>query len=129
MVHGLSSISIIMQYFTEYTNLISITDLNNIVSTNPAVLIYFSSSACNVCKVLRPKLAEAVSYEYPLIKLFYVDIELHPEISGQLTVFNIPTVLVFFNGKEYLRKSRSFGIAEVLDGVKKPYSAYLRKGS
>jgi thioredoxin 1 len=118
-----------MHSTNEYTNLISITDLNNIMSTHPAVLVYFSAPACNVCKVLRPKLAKAVSIEYPSIKLCYVDSELYPQLSGQHTVFSIPTVILFFNGKEYFRKSRNFGIDELIDAMKKPYSALFGENS
>ncbi|RLD02179.1 MAG: thioredoxin, partial [Chloroflexi bacterium] len=36
-------------------------------------------------------------------------------------VFAIPTVLVFLDGKEFLRKSRHMSVDEVIREIKRPY--------
>ena len=90
--------------------------------SEPALLGYFSNEACNVCKVLKPKVAELVKSEFPKIKLVYIKSDVFPEIAAQNQVFAAPTILVFFEGREYIRKSRNIGIGELFQEIQRPYS-------
>lgn len=87
-----------------------------------ALLCYFSTEACNVCKVLKPKVAELVEQEFPKIKLVYIQSDKLPELAAQHQVFAAPTILVFFDGREYIRKSRNIGIGELEQEIRRPYS-------
>ncbi len=87
-----------------------------------ALLGYFSTEACNVCKVLKPKVEELIQAEFPKIKLVYIKSDLYPEIAAQNQVFAAPTILVFFEGREYIRKSRNIGIGELRREIERPYS-------
>jgi thioredoxin 1 len=86
-----------------------------------ALLAYFSTENCNVCKVLKPKVAELIQSEFPKIKLIYINSDTLPEIAAQNRVFAAPTILVFFDGKEYIRKSRNIGISELHLEIERPY--------
>jgi thioredoxin-like negative regulator of GroEL len=88
----------------------------------PALLAYFSTEICNVCKVLKPKVSEMVQNEFPKIKLIYIKSDKLPELAAQNQVFAAPTILVFFEGKEYIRKSRNIGIGELQSEIERPYS-------
>ena len=88
----------------------------------PALLAYFSTDACNVCKMLKPKVAELIQSEFPKIKLAYIKSDILPEVAAQNQVFAAPTILVFFEGREYIRKSRNIGIGELQMEIKRPYS-------
>lgn len=88
----------------------------------PALLGYFSTEACNVCKVLKPKVAELIQTEFPRIKLIYIKSDIYPEIAAQNQVFAAPTILVFFEGREYIRKSRNIGIGELQREIERQYS-------
>lgn len=87
-----------------------------------AMLAYFSTDACNVCKVLKPKVQELVKNEFPKIKLAYIKSDVLPEVAAQNRVFAAPTILVFFDGREYIRKSRNIGIGELQQEIDRPYS-------
>jgi len=87
-----------------------------------ALLAYFSTEACNVCKVLKPKVAELVDSDFPEIKLVYIKSDKLPEVAAQNQVFAAPTILVFFEGREYIRKSRNIGIGELQKEIERPYS-------
>lgn len=87
----------------------------------PAVLAYFSTDVCNVCKVLKPKVEELVKNEFPKIKLVYVPSDVLPEVAAQNQVFAAPTILIFFEGREYIRKSRNIGIGELQQEIARPY--------
>ncbi len=88
----------------------------------PALLAYFSTENCNVCKVLKPKVAELVKNEFPKIKLVYINSDVLPELAAQNQVFAAPTILIYFEGREYIRKSRNIGISELQREIERPYS-------
>lgn len=101
-------------------------DLNNLISSEAAVAVYFSAPHCGVCHALRPKVEELLSNEFPKIKFIHIEIDKSPTISGEYSVFSAPTLLVFFDGKEFLRKVRLMGIKELHDKIERPYTMLLQ---
>ena len=87
-----------------------------------ALLAYFSTEACNVCKVLKPKVAELIQSEFPKIRTIYIQSDKLPELAVQNRVFAAPTILIFFDGREFIRKSRNIGIGELQQEIERPYS-------
>lgn len=96
-------------------------DYQQIIQDEKAVLFYFSHEQCNVCKVLKPKIAELLGTDFPEMKMFYIDTVNLPLISGQERIFAVPTLIVFFEGKEYIRKSRNIGLDELRREIERPY--------
>lgn len=97
-------------------------EFDQLLKDERAVMAYFSHDECNVCKVLKPKLTEALTEQYPKIKQAYINIKNTPELAGQNSIFTVPVVLLFLDGQESLRKSRNFGIGELTDEMHRPYS-------
>jgi thioredoxin 1 len=98
---------------------------NHLTATEPALLIYFSTDYCHVCKTLRPKIESLIKEEFPLIKAVYVNSEKYPEIAGQHRVFTAPVILVFFEGRETIRKNRNIGLNELRQELQRPYSMFF----
>lgn len=96
-------------------------DIKKIIEQNLAVMIYFSAPSCSVCHALKPKLLEAIGENFKDFKIVSVDISIEQEIAANFSVFTIPTVLVFLDGKEFLRKSRNMSVDEVIKEIKRPY--------
>jgi thioredoxin-like negative regulator of GroEL len=96
--------------------------LNNIIQDNQACLIYFSGKGCGVCKSLQPKIRNAFDEHYPLIKQYHLDIEEYKEFAISLSVFSMPTVLVFLDGKEFVRKSRNMSVEGLIQDLERPYN-------
>ncbi len=92
----------------------------------PALLAYFSTEACNVCKVLKPKVGELIETVFPKIRTVYIQTDKVPEAAAQNQVFTVPTILVFFDGREYIRKSRNIGIGELQQEIDRPYSLFFQ---
>jgi len=88
---------------------------------NSGIVFYFSNDDCNVCKVLKPKVYEMLQEKFPEMKFYYVDTKSTPDVAAQNRVFTIPTILVFFEGSEIIRKSRYIGINELADEIARPY--------
>ncbi len=105
--------------------MLQVNDFNqyqDIINNSDAILFYFSHEKCSVCKVLKPKILELIEKEFPKIKTFYCDTVKTPEIAAQNSIFAVPTILVYFAGRESFRKSRNIGLNELKNDLKRPYS-------
>ena len=86
-----------------------------------AVGLYFSAPTCNVCHALKPKLLSAFEENFSQLHIISIDISETPEIASHFGVFAIPTLLVYLDGKEFLRKSRHMSVDQVIAEIKRPY--------
>ena len=87
----------------------------------PALLAYFSTPDCRVCRALRPKVADLLAREFPLMAGVYVDCAALPEAAARHGVFSVPTLIAFFEGREWVRKGRSVGLSELRGAIERPY--------
>lgn len=94
--------------------------------THPAVMLYFSAPTCNVCHALKPKLIEAFETNFDAFEILSIDISETPEIASHFSVFAIPTLIVFLDGREFLRKSRHMSVGDVVEAVRRPYEIMMR---
>lgn len=104
------------------SKIISLEGVQEFLEKEKAVALYFTTPRCSVCEVLKPKIEELIQAEFPLIKFIQIKSDISPDISGHFGVFTAPTFLVFFEGKEYLRKARVMGISEIRDDLNRPYT-------
>jgi thioredoxin-like negative regulator of GroEL len=107
-----------MDTFKQIANL---ENLQAEINGNLAVLLYFNTQSCNVGEALAPKISHLLNSQFPKIKSFTVDLNFAPEIAANFNAFVEPTILVFFDGKETIRKSRNIGVYELEDAIKRPY--------
>ena len=99
----------------------TIENIEKSIKENIAVMVYFSAPTCNVCHALKPKLLEALDSNFKKFVVESVDISVEEDIAPHFGVFAIPTVLVFLDGKEFLRKSRHMSVDEVIREIRRPY--------
>ena len=99
----------------------NIEDINCRLNSELAVALYFSAPTCNVCHALKPKLLNAFESNFSELKVISIDISETPEIASHFGVFAIPTLLVYLDGKEFLRKSRHMSVDQVVEEIKRPY--------
>ena len=99
----------------------TIDEINNTIKNNMAVMVYFSAPTCNVCHALKPKLLEAIETNFENFKIVSVDVSISQDIAAYFSVFAIPTVLIFLDGREFLRKSRHMSVDEVIREIQRPY--------
>ena len=99
----------------------TIESVEKTIKENLAVMVYFSAPTCNVCHALKPKLFEAIEKNFKEFSIVTVDTSIEQETAAHFGVFAIPTVLVFLDGKEFLRKSRHMSVDEVIREIKRPY--------
>lgn len=92
------------------------------INEKKAALCYFSHDACNVCKVLKPKVYRLLQEKFPQVEFYYINTKDTPDIAAQNSVFTVPAIIQFFEGKEGFRKSRNISIGDLADELERPYS-------
>ena len=105
--------------------MINLADVRSKVDSKPAVLVYFKNDNCAPCLVLRPKVKELLEETFPSIEMIVVDTVEQPEFAGEFHVFANPTLLVFFDGKEYIRKSKYVAIPELKGEISRLYDMMI----
>ncbi len=96
-----------------YTFAQTLDEANTFIKENPAVMVFFSDESCNVGDALSPKLQKMLEEHYPEVKFLEVNVQLLPEARGYFNVFVIPTVLVYFDGKETIRHARHINVEKL----------------
>jgi thioredoxin 1 len=99
-----------------------IQDIEKLTSEKIAVLLYFYNDNCAPCKVLRPKVQAMAVTDFPEIEFRLINAEQFPATSAQFGVFASPTILAFFEGKEYIRESKNISISELHDKIERIYN-------
>ncbi len=102
-------------------NLSSSAELEAFINAHAAAVVYFSSPGCGVCTVLKPKIRALLEREFPRAAFASVDGEAARGLAGQLGVFTVPTVFIFFEGREAGRFSRSFSVEQLRSTLERPY--------
>lgn len=92
------------------------------IASEIGVALYFSSINCGVCVALKPKIEQLLIKEYPLMVFQEIKSNESPEIAAYFRVFSAPTLLVFFDGKEFLRNVRNMSIIELEQKLNRPYN-------
>ncbi|MDX1829014.1 MAG: thioredoxin family protein [Lutibacter sp.] len=99
----------------------SLNRLEEILKSEIAVLLYFNTISCNVGESLEPKIKNLLNSNFPKLKFYTVDINFAPEVAAKCSAFVEPTIIVYFDGKETIRKSRNIGIYELEKLIARPY--------
>lgn len=96
-------------------------DFEDAKESQRGVLFYFSTLNCSVGEALEPKVREMIGQNFPKIKFAWIDMNALPEVAARNQVFVEPTVLLFVDGKEYLRKSRNFHLSDLDQAIERIY--------
>ncbi len=100
-------------------------ELNNLLINNSAMMIYFSGKNCGVCKILQPQIKQLLDEKYTKISQIYLDAQENQELCGTLGIFTVPTLIIYFDGKEFIKKSRNFSILELDKDLQRPYNLFF----
>jgi thioredoxin 1 len=98
-----------------------LSQLQDHISNDEALLAYFYSDHCAPCISLRPKVKELIANDFPKMKLYFINSEKFPEITAAYGIFSNPTLLVFFDRKESVRKSKYVSIPELKQSMERLY--------
>jgi thioredoxin 1 len=90
-------------------------EIDEFIKTNTIAMIYFASEGCSVCSVLLPKIEEMIT-KFPKLKIRKVQVHKFTEAAGQYSMFTLPAVLGYIEGKEFIREARFISV-EMLEGT------------
>ncbi|WP_177201189.1 thioredoxin family protein [Neptunomonas qingdaonensis] len=82
-----------------------------------AVLVMFGSKTCGVCKVIWPQLLAALKSRWPELQFRYIDCENDPQCCAQNSVFSLPVIRLYFDGRQYLERIQVFSLGPFVDEV------------
>jgi thioredoxin-like negative regulator of GroEL len=108
---------------------ISVQSLTKDIHNHPAILLYFFSNQCAPCVSLRPKVEELLKREFPKMHLQWIDSQDNPEVMTFFGAFSFPTLVIFFEGKEYRRYSKYVSLSQLSDDISRPYSILFEADS
>lgn len=96
--------------------------MDAVIQKETALILYFYNDHCAPCISLRPKVIQMAEEDFPEMKLAFINSEKHPELPAKFNVFSNPTILLFFEGREYRRESKYISISQLVDEISRPYS-------
>ncbi len=91
------------------------------LKSSSVVLALFGGPNCGVCQAIKPKLETLMHQRVPQVALAYIDCEYSPDICGQHSVFSLPAVKLYIEGKPYLEQARCFSLNELTDEIERIY--------
>lgn len=105
-----------------YTFAQTLEEANEFLRENPAVLVFFSDESCQVGDALSPKLQQMIQDHFPEMKFLEINVQMLPEARGYYNVFVIPTVLVYFDGRETIREARHISVNQLSREINRVYN-------
>ena len=96
--------------------------MDEIIHNETALILYFYNDHCAPCISLRPKVIQMVDEDFPEMKLAFINSENHPALPAKFNVFSNPTIILFFEGKEFRRESKYISIPQLTEEIARPYS-------
>lgn len=99
----------------------SLAEIKNHIADGPFVIAYLSRPDCGVCVSLKPKVIE-IAREFSESSAYYVDLDAIPEAAGEFSIFTVPGILVFVDGKESIREARYVSIDQLTEKMERLYA-------
>ncbi len=78
---------------------------NDLINSNPLVLVDFHATWCGPCKMLAPILIQAKEVLQDAVKIFKIDVDKNPAMASKYEVRGVPTMILFKNGQPVWRQS------------------------
>ena len=78
---------------------------NELIRTEPMVLVDFFAEWCGPCKMMKPILEELKSMTGDSLKIIKVDVDKSPMVSSGFQIQGVPTLMLFKNGNVVWRQS------------------------
>ena len=97
----------------------------HITTSQDIVLCYYSSISCGVAEALEPKVRRLLEEKFPKINYYLINLPFSKKICAANSVYVEPTILVYFDGKETLRKSRNISIVDLEKSIGRLYKIFF----
>ncbi|MGH4123554.1 MAG: thioredoxin family protein [Clostridium sp.] len=95
-------------------------EMDEFIKNNTIAMIYFASEGCSVCGALLPKIEEMI-IQFPKLKISKVMVDKFTKAAGQYSIFTLPAILVYIEGKEIIRDARFISVEMLEKTIKRYY--------
>ncbi|MBM3435909.1 MAG: thioredoxin family protein [Bacteroidetes bacterium] len=99
----------------------NLNEVRDFVKSRTAVLLYFFNDDCPPCISLRPKVEQLVGESFHRLDLLWINSKKHPEIPVDFGVFANPTLILFFEGREFKRYGKYVSVTELERDISRYY--------
>lgn len=96
----------------------SLEEIEEIIKNNNLSFLYFGNESCGVCTALLPKINEVLK-EYKDIKSIYIEIDDIKLAMERYSIFTIPAILMYVEGKETIREARFISVDDIEKKIKR----------
>ncbi len=98
------------------------------IAREPALALWFGSPECSVCPVLEMRTQTLFAQQLPRLAFHSIDARQSPATAAQFGVFAVPTLIVYFDGRETLRHARNFSPAQLVEALSRAYAMRFETG-
>ncbi|WP_017753488.1 thioredoxin family protein [Calidifontibacillus oryziterrae] len=102
----------------------SLEEIITFTNEQPLTFLYFSHPACNVCHSVFPKVENILMNDFPEIAFGKINTEEVPECAGHFSIFTVPSMILFAEGKEVMRQARFVVLDDLKAQINKIYSCF-----
>ena len=79
----------------------------------PVALVQYGAETCGPCKAISAKITQWAA-DHPAVQCIYVPVEQFPQLAAAESIFTVPAVLVYVQGRLTLREIGYFGLGDLL---------------
>ncbi|WP_339230025.1 thioredoxin family protein [Oceanobacillus sp. FSL K6-2867] len=109
---------------SEFMKIKTIEHAERFITENQLSFLYFSRPNCSVCHGLLPQV-EKLMESYPQINTAHINVEEVQMAAGRFSIFTIPVLLFFVDGKEYIREARIVHLDLLEEKIRRIYENVL----
>ncbi|WP_330949351.1 thioredoxin family protein [Virgibacillus sp. MG-45] len=104
----------------EFNELQSMEAIEHFITANKLAFLYISQPNCSVCHGLLPQV-QTLMEQFPQIQLGHIDAHEVEAVAGRFSIFTVPVLLLFVEGKEFIREARIVHMDLLEEKLKKVY--------
>lgn len=95
-------------------------EITDFIESGRIRILYLSRPECGVCRAIKPKVIDLIE-QYSEIEGAYINMDKIPESAGQFSIFTIPGIIVYIDGKEMIREARYISIDDISSRIDRFY--------
>ena len=96
-------------------------ELEQRIALHPALVPWFFNSECGICLNLKPRLERFFTDSFPRMSLAEVACAALPQTAAAHSVFSVPTLIVYLEGRASLRATSHIPLVTLAQRLQRSY--------
>lgn len=94
-------------------------EFNKIIDENQIIIFQFGSSSCLPCINIAKRIEKYIENQNINYIYLSIDENENKELASSLSIFTVPTILIYIMGKLMVRKSGYFSLEEIFMNIER----------